>query len=146
MENKREKQKRRIFGRSLIFIVLFIAWVGNAILRVLFGYLAASGVQLLDIPVDQSILNALAIVFLFLGVSGLSVAFGLWQLKRWGFLGTIIVSLVTIVFDIWGITVQYTAAMGFVVPTLVLIYLVVNRSVFLQPSKLSSDASMTPLE
>jgi len=69
MENKREKQKRRIFGRSLIFIVLFIAWVGNAILRVLFGYLAASGVQLLDIPVDQSILNALAIVFLFLGVS-----------------------------------------------------------------------------
>ncbi len=130
----------------MIFIVLFIAWVGNAILRVLFGYLAASGVQLLDIPVAQSILNALAIVFLFLGVSGLSVAFGLWQLKRWGFLGTIIVSLVTIVFDIWGMTVQYTAAMGFVVPTLVLIYLVVNRSVFLQPSKLSSDASMTPLE
>lgn len=146
MENKREKQKRRIFGRSLIFIVLFIAWVGNAILRVLFGYLAASGVQLLDIPVAQSILSALAIVFLFLGVSGLSVAFGLWQLKRWGFLGTIIVSLVTIVFDIWRMTVQYTAAMGFVVPALVLIYLVVNRSVFLQPSKLSSDASMTPLE
>jgi uncharacterized membrane protein (DUF2068 family) len=123
--------------------VLFVAWVGNAILRVLFGYLTVSGVQLLDIPVAQSILNGLAAVFIFLGVSGFIVAFGFWQMKQWGYLGTIMIILVTIVFDIWGMTIQYTAAMGFAVPILVLIYLVANRSMFLQTSSLSSDASMT---
>ncbi|MHA2302074.1 MAG: hypothetical protein ACXACD_14105 [Candidatus Thorarchaeota archaeon] len=143
MEYKREKQKGRILGRSLLFIVLFVAWVGNAILRVLFGYLTVSGVQLLDIPVAQSILNGLAAVFIFLGVSGFIVAFGFWQMKQWGYLGTIMIILVTIVFDIWGMTIQYTAAMGFAVPILVLIYLVANRSMFLQTSSLSSDASMT---
>ncbi|MHA2142085.1 MAG: hypothetical protein ACXADC_08000 [Candidatus Thorarchaeota archaeon] len=143
MKNVQEKQKRRIFGRSFLFIVLFIIWAGNAVLRLLFGYMAASGVQLLDISVAQSTLNALVIIFLFLGASGVVVAFGLWQMKRWGLLGTIVVALGTIVFDIWGMTIQYTAAMGFVVPTLVLIYLVMNRRVFLQISGPSSNASMT---
>ena len=132
MKSKQEKQKRKIFGQDLIFIMLFIAWVGNAVLRVLFGYLGASGTQLLDIPVTQSILNTLVVVFFILGASGLIVAIGFWQKKRWGFLGTIMVSFGTIVFDIWGMTLQYTAAMGFVVPAIVLIYIVLNRSVFFQ--------------
>ena len=76
MENKHEKQKRQIFGRSLIFIMLFLAWVGNASLRVLFGYMGASGVELLDVPVIQSTMNALVTIFLFLEVSGLIVPGG----------------------------------------------------------------------
>ena len=132
MENKHEKQKRQIFGRSWIFIMLFLAWVGNAMLRILFGSMAASGVELLDVPVIQSTMNTLVTIFLFLGVSGLIVSVGFWQMKRWGFLGTIMVIVGTICFDIWGITLQYTAAMGFVVPTMVLIYLLMNKSMFIQ--------------
>ncbi|MCK5151813.1 MAG: hypothetical protein KAQ65_08230, partial [Candidatus Thorarchaeota archaeon] len=71
MEIKQEIQKRKVFGQSLTFIVLFVVWVGNAILRVVFGYLAASEVQLLNIPVAQSTLEALVVMFLFLGGSGL---------------------------------------------------------------------------
>ncbi|MFX0108297.1 MAG: DUF2127 domain-containing protein [Candidatus Hodarchaeota archaeon] len=137
MEHKHKKLKREILGRSLIFILLFIAWVGNALLRVVFGYLAASGVQLLDTPVAQSTMNVLVLIFLFLGTSGLIVAVGLWHKKQWGFHGTIIVILATIIFDLWGMTLQFTAAMGFIVPGLVLIYLVSNRLEFLHPTKLS---------
>ncbi len=123
-------QKRKIFGKSMVFLFLFLTWVVNAVLRIFFGYLTASGVQLLDTPVTSSVLNALVAVFLFLGLSGLFVSIGLWQKKRWGYAGTMLVILATIVFDIWGMTLQYTAAMGFVVPALVLIYLTVNKSVF----------------
>jgi uncharacterized membrane protein (DUF2068 family) len=144
MENK--QKKRMVFGRSLIFIILFIAWVGNAILRLVFGYLTASGVQLLEFPVAQSTLNVLAVIFLFLGISGLIASFGLWKMKRWGFLGTIMVIFVTIIFDLWGMTIQYTAVMGFVVPVLGLAYIAVNRQVFVQTISLSSDASMTTLD
>jgi len=146
MKIKKEKQNRRIFGRSLPFVMLFVAWVGNAILRVLFGYMAASGVQLLDTPVAQSTSNIIMVTFLFLGLSGLIVSFGLWQMKRWGFLGAIIVILGTIIFDIWGMTIQYTAAMGFVVPVVVLIYLVLNRSVFFRGSSSFSHASSALLK
>lgn len=121
------KQKRK----SLVFLLLFLAWVGNAIFRILFGYLAASGVQVLDTPVTSSVLNTLVAAFLLLGLTGLFVSIGLWQLKRWGYVGTMLVILATVIFDIWGVTIQYTAIMGFVVPVLVLIYLAVNRSAFL---------------
>ncbi|MFX1273247.1 MAG: hypothetical protein ACFFAX_16300 [Promethearchaeota archaeon] len=141
-ENNQEKRKHRIFGRSFLFFVLFMVWVGNAALRLLFGCMAATGVQLLDIPVSQSTTNILVTIFLFLGVSGFIVAIGFWQKKRWGFLGTMMVILGTIVFDIWGMTIQYTAIMGFVVPVLVLIYLVINRTVFFQIGGPSLDASM----
>ena len=77
-------------------------------------------------------MNVLVTIFLFLGVSGFIVAIGFWQKKRWGFLGTMVVILGTIVFDVWGMTIQYTAAIGFVVPAIVLIYLVINRPVFFQ--------------
>jgi len=94
--------------------------------------MAASGVELLDVPVSQSTMNVIIIIFLFLGVSGVVVAAGFWQMKRWGYLGTIIVIVVTIFFDIWGMTLQYTAVLGFVVPTMVLIYLLMNRPLFSQ--------------
>jgi len=141
MENKQEKQKLMVFGRSLAFIILFVAWVGNAILRVIFGYMAASEVQLLNVAVAQSTLDALVVIFLLLGVSGLIVAVGLWQMEKWGFLGTLTVIIATIVFDIWGMTIQSTAAMGLVAPVAVLIYLVANRFEFSKTSKLSVDTS-----
>ena len=128
-------QKRKIFGKSMVFLFLFLAWVVNAVLRIFFGYLNASGVQLLDTPVTSSVLNILVAVFLILGLSGLFVSIGLWQKKRWGYAGTMLVILATIVFDIWGMTLQYTAAMGFAIPAVVLIYLVMNKPAFFRNSE-----------
>jgi uncharacterized membrane protein (DUF2068 family) len=63
-----------------------------------------------------------------LGICGLIAAFGLWRRKKWGFWGTIAVSIATIAFDVWGITVQYTAALGFVVPVISILYLYPKKS------------------
>ncbi len=124
MENK---QKRKILGRSLAFVFVFVAWLTNAILRVFFGYLMVTGVQLLDVPVTQGTLNILIAAFLFLGLAGIIFSVGLWREKKWGYGGTLFLILSTIVFDSWGITIQLTAAVGFVAPMLVMIYFVMNR-------------------
>ena len=130
-------QKRKIFGKSIVFLFLVLAWVANASLRIFFGYLIASGVQLLDSLVVSNVQITLVATFLFLGLSGLVVSIGLWQQKQWGYTGTMMVILANIVFDIWGMTLQFTAAMGFVAPVLVLIYLTVNKPLFFKNNELS---------
>jgi hypothetical protein len=132
------KQKRLALGRSLAFVVVFLAWLLNAVLRVFFGYLMVTGVPLLDVPVTQGTLAVLNAAFLFLGITGLVTSVGLWTMKRWGYYGTVFLILSTIVFDMWGMTIQFTAAMGFVVPIMVLTYLVLNRPLFLEPTSIAS--------
>jgi len=45
-----------------------------------------------------------------------------------GINAVIAVSLATIIFDVWGVTIQFTAAMGFVVPIMALVFLYLNRT------------------
>jgi len=53
-------------------------------------------------------------------------------MKRWGYWGAILVSIYIIVFDVWAsVAVQSTAAMGLVVPALLILYLYSKRSPFL---------------
>ncbi len=133
------KEKRLVFGRSLAFLVVFLAWLVNAVLRVLLGYLMVTGNQLLDVPVAQGTLDVLIAAFLFLGITGLITSIGLWTMKRWGYYGTVLLILSTVVFDVWGITIQFTAAMGFVVPVIVLAHLALNRPLFPGPISTASD-------
>ena len=61
----------------------------------------------------------------------LPISYGLWTEKRWGYLGTLVLSAVTIVFDVWAIvTVQSSAAMGIVLPALFIVYLLLVRKDF----------------
>jgi uncharacterized membrane protein (DUF2068 family) len=70
-------------------------------------------------------------VFYILGAVGLITAFGLWRQKRWGYLGTLVLSAATTVFDVWAIVaVQSSAAMGIVLPALFIVYLLVIRRDF----------------
>jgi hypothetical protein len=53
---------------------------------------------------------------------------GLLLMRKWGFWATVFVSVSTILFDVWGVTVQFTAAMGFVVPVISLLILFIKKS------------------
>lgn len=51
-------------------------------------------------------------------------------MKNWGFWGTILLSVVTFIFDAWGMTIQITAAMGLILPVLFVVYLYAKRKLF----------------
>lgn len=120
---KETKSKRMVFGRTFGFLFVFLAWVANSILRIYFAYLSMTGVQLLDVQVSQLTMQILDLMFVSLGVAGLVVSVGLWLNTRWGLVGTVVVSVATIIFDVWGLTIQFTAALGFIVPVIAIGYL-----------------------
>ncbi|MDD1771714.1 MAG: hypothetical protein LUQ09_02210 [Methanomassiliicoccales archaeon] len=82
----------------------------------------------LETPVSDEVMLFISLMFYALGVLGLLTAFGMWTGKRWGFIGTLVLSAVTIVFDIWAVlAVQSSAAMGLVLPIVFIIYLAMMR-------------------
>jgi len=132
-----KRSKKRTFG----FILVFLIWVLNSFLRIYCGILNITEGSMLDEPVSLVVFQFIIVMFLILGVSGFIATPGLWQMKRWGFWGTIIVCILTIIFDIWGITIQFTAALGFFVPGILLIYLCINKSRFQDRSVQDSERS-----
>lgn len=132
-----KRSKKRTFG----FILVFFIWVLNSFLRIYCGILNITEGSMLDEPVSLVVFQFIIVMFFILGVSGFIATPGLWQMKRWGFWGTIIVCILTIIFDIWGITIQFTAALGFFVPGILLIYLCINKSRFQDRSVQDSERS-----
>ncbi|MGY5879107.1 MAG: hypothetical protein RTV31_02605 [Candidatus Thorarchaeota archaeon] len=108
--------------RTKSFVFVALLWIMNALLRIVFGVMSLQG-SLLDNPVPLIIDQILIVIFLILGILGFITAYGFLKLELWGIQGVVIVSLLTIIFDIWGITIQFTAALGFIVPAISLLYL-----------------------
>ncbi len=68
-------------------------------------------------------------VDLAIGISGIISVVGLFLLSRWGYWGTVAVSVATVAFDTWGaLTIYPTALLGIPVPALLLSYFVPRRS------------------
>jgi hypothetical protein len=66
---------------------------------------------------------------LALGLAGLVTISGLLLMTRWGYWGTIGVSLVTIAFDgVSGVTVSFTAFAGLILPVIFLVVLLPRRA------------------
>lgn len=84
--------------------------------------------SLLDVTVSPIIFQFIIVMFFILGISGFITTIGLWQMTKKGLKGVILVCLATIIFDIWGITIQSSAALGFVVPGIVLIHFLMNKA------------------
>ena len=124
-DNKKISKKR-----SFSFILIFLLWTLNSYLRIYFGILNITEGSMLDVSVSPIVFQFIIVMFFILGVNGFITSLGLWQIKKWGFKGVILVSIATILFDIWGFTIQFTAALGFFVPGIVLIYLYSNKSRF----------------
>lgn len=127
MSNKQSKSSKVKFEGSIIVAVL---WVLQSFGRLYFAILGKpEGMgQFLDVPVSYTTSLVMFIMFLALGVLGLIAAFGLWRRQKWGYWTTIFVSFATITFDIWGLTIQYTAAIGFMVPAISILYLYLKKS------------------
>ena len=114
---------RRILAVGLLGTV-------EALLRLFFYYEAVfAGVPLLSPMPPASTMQAVNSINLILGLAGLLVIAGLMLTKRWGYWGTIAVSVVTIGFDgVSSATVSYTAFAGLVLPVLFLAILLPARS------------------
>ena len=97
----------------------------QAVLRIVFSYVGTTDMinEFLTTPVTQTTMQIINISFLALGLAGLVASYGLLASKPWGLKAVAIVSIAAIVFDLWGVTVQFTAALGFIVPALSLIYI-----------------------
>lgn len=68
-------------------------------------------------------------MFLLLGIGGILFTVGLMMKKEWGMRGTIGLSAVTIVFDVWAIfAVQPTALLGLMLPIVFIPYLYMSRA------------------
>jgi len=111
------------------FFVGFL-WIIQSFGRLSFAVLGTpTGMrQFLDVPISDITSLVLFIMFLLLGALGFIAAFGLLARRKWGFWGTIFVSAATIIFDIWGLTIQFTAAIGLIVPLISILYLYPKKS------------------
>jgi len=114
--------------RGVILVV--VLWILQSVGRLSFAILGMPGGmgQFLDVPVSYTTSLVMFVMFLFLGICGLVATFGLLRKQKWGFWGTILFSVATIIFDIWGLTIQYTAALGFIVPAISILYLYPKKS------------------
>ncbi len=90
-----------------------------------------TGVQTVENPASPEIMDLILITFVAIGAVGLVTTYGLWMMRRWGFTGTILLSVATIAFDLWAtVYVQATAAMGIVLPAVFIAYLLYIRKDF----------------
>ncbi|MBU7031345.1 MAG: DUF2127 domain-containing protein [Theionarchaea archaeon] len=125
---KKEGSRDLLGTKGYAFVVglNFLQSIG----RLLFALMGLNGGidQFLDVPVSITTAQALHVMFFFLGIMGFVAAIGFWRKKMWGFWAILLVSVMTIAFDIWGFTIQETAALGFIVPIISLVYLISQRS------------------
>ncbi|MEM2996523.1 MAG: hypothetical protein QW638_04230 [Candidatus Bathyarchaeia archaeon] len=110
-------------------ILLALLWILQSVGRFALGYLSAiTPGGLLDVEVAQITLQTINLMFFLLGILGVIAVAGLLLMRRWGFWATAFVSVFTILFDLWGITIQFSAAMGLVVPAISLLILLAKKS------------------
>ena len=107
----------------------------QSLFRLVFYYMGVTGAELLDVEVAGSAMRLINAMFLLIGVAGVISAFGIYRMKRWGYWGTILLSVATIIFDVWGLTIQLTAAMGLVLPAAFIVYLYLRRGLFLSSAR-----------
>jgi len=86
-------------------------------------------------PVSYATSAVLFVMFLFLGVFGLIAVSGLLTRRKWGFWSILLVSITTIAFDAWGLTIQSTAAIGFIIPVISILILYPKKSKLLATMK-----------
>jgi hypothetical protein len=123
-----EKMKRNGSGRRTTTIASALSGL-QSILRLYFSYLGyTEGIdEFLTTPVPQGTLQFINVVFFILGVAGIVATLGLLLERKWGLWWAFMVTVLTVVFDTWGLKIQSTAAMGIVMPVLSMILIYMGR-------------------
>jgi len=113
-----EKAENRL--KRIAIISTAALWGLQSIGRLYFYYIYMVGGigEFLTSPVSQGTLQLMMTIFLLLGSVGLIASAGLLLRKRWGLWCTALATGATIIFDIWGLSIQSSAAIGFIVPAL----------------------------
>jgi len=120
-------RKSKTPTRSIVFVA--VLWILQSVGRIALGYLSAiTPGGLLDVEVSLITIQIINTMFFLLGILGFIAVVGLLLIRKWGFWATVFVSVLTVLFDIWGVTIQFTAAMGFVVPATSLLILFSKKS------------------
>jgi len=90
----------------------------NGVFRLYFAYLGTTPAikEFLTVPVSDGTMNLINIMFLLLGLGGIVASVGLVRGNVWAPKALILVSVATILFDVWGYTIQSSSALGFIVP------------------------------
>ena len=115
--------------RTRLILAVGVLAIAEALLRLLFYYEAVfAGVSLLQPMPPASTMNIVNTINLMLGLAGLVVTPGLLLMTRWGYWGTVAVSVLTVAFDgISALAVSLTAFAGLVLPVVFLIVLLPRR-------------------
>jgi len=119
--------------RSRAILAVGILLILQSALRLFFYYDAVyAGVQLLQPMPPAATMNLVNSVNLALGLVGLALVPGLLLMTRWGFWGTVALSVLTIVFDgVSSATVSFTAFAGLILPVIFLALLLPRRAAVL---------------
>jgi uncharacterized membrane protein (DUF2068 family) len=119
-------------GKKKGLIAICILALLQSILRFAFpAMILQTGFAETEKAISTDVQAFILVMFVVIGIAGLITAYGLFKGNRWGYTGTIALSLATIVFDVWGIAaVQVTAMLGLVLPVVFIIYLIANRANF----------------
>ena len=104
----------------------------QAVLRLAFAYIGTTEMihEFLTTPVSPATQGFINVVFLLLGLGGFLSAYALWTMKGWGATAAVLICLATLAFDVWGMTIQSSAVIGFILPALILVLLYRGRSRF----------------
>ncbi|MEM3153454.1 MAG: hypothetical protein QXK18_05985 [Candidatus Bathyarchaeia archaeon] len=123
--------------RSKAVVFVGLLWIIQSVGRLFFAAVGTpEGMgQFLDNPISYETSVILFMMFLFLGVLGLGATFGLLFERKWGFWSTISASIATIAFDLWGLTIQFTASIGLVVPIISIVILCFKKERMLAAAK-----------
>lgn len=110
--------------RSILVLNLILG-----VLRIYFAYLGTTEAikEFLTVAVSPTTMTIINALFLLLGVGGLIASIGMILKTSWSIKAVVLISLVNVLFDVWGYTIQSTAVLGVVVPVITL--LVIYRSV-----------------
>lgn len=103
----------------------------QSILMVAFFYAIIFNIELIDVKIPSSIFQTTGSISLMLGLGGLLSAYGLWRLEKWGYWGAVLTSISTIIFSLWGSTIQFKAVAGMILPITLLAYIIPRRRSFL---------------
>jgi len=127
--------------KTIIFVGFL--WLVQSIGRLCFATVGTpEGMgQFLDTPISSTTSVILFVMFLLLGILGLIAAYGLLKRSKWGFWSTMLASFATIAFDLWGLTIQFTAAIGLIVPIISIITLYGRKRKFLPKEEAKKAAA-----
>ncbi len=103
--------------------------LAQAVARTAFAIIGlTSGLQqFADVPISTIDSAIMEIGFLGLGIAGAISVLGYASERDWTVKSIVAVNVATVAFDIWGLTIQPSAAIGFIVPILTLGYFLVMR-------------------